>query len=202
MKFLAKLISCLFHPMLMPLLGVFIIFSSGVDAGVLSGEGRKIVYTIVFISSSILPLSLLPLFYQFGVIKSFNMETSRERVIPLFFTALFYYLGYMLLRKIGLSGFISLFLLSTLFVIFIIIVISFFWKISLHTTALGGVTGALLALLLINGSIMVFVVPVILICGGITASARLYLGAHTPAQVYSGYFFGLVAVFSFTTFFY
>lgn len=119
------------------------------------------------------------------------MQTSRERLWPLVITALFNYLGLWLLKKMGLSGVLQIFILGTLIALFVAAVITVFWKISLHMMGIGGVTGVILALGLRYNLDITFLLGFLILASGLTGSSRLYLGAHTPAQIYVGYFLGV-----------
>lgn len=196
MRILSKIISIILHPMLMPTIGIFLIFHAGTHLSYLPFEARRIIYLTVFISTFIMPLSLLPLFIQLKIIKNFQMESARERIYPVFITGVFYFLGYILLNKMGAPAIIGNFILASLMAIFIAVVITFFWKISMHMIAVGGVTGVMLALALHYNIDLAFWLSLLVIASGIIASARLHLGAHNPAQIYIGYILGLIIVFS------
>ncbi|GAO28380.1 hypothetical protein [Geofilum rubicundum] len=196
MKLFSKIVSILFHPMLMPTLGVFVIFQAGTHVSFMPFEAKRIIYITVFLTTCLLPLSLLPLLYQFGVIKSFQMESARERVLPVFFTGFFYYMGYLLLKKLGVSGVIGSFMLASLVAVLSAVVVTLFWKISLHTIGIGGVAGAVMALAFRFGIDLTLLIFLLFLASGITASARLYLGAHQPAQVYAGFLWGFLIVFA------
>lgn len=189
-KLISQIFSVLFHPMLMPVLGIFLIFNSGSHLSFMPFEAKRAIYITVFLTTCVLPISLLPLLYQFKVIKSFNMQTSRERLWPIIFTALFNYLGLWLLKKMGLSGVLQNFILGTLVALFVAGVISAFWKVSLHMMGIGGVTGLILALGLRYNLDIAFLFSGLVLASGLTGASRLYLGAHTPAQIYVGYFIG------------
>lgn len=189
-KLISQIFSVLFHPMLMPVLGIFLIFNSGSHLSFMPFEAKRAIYITVFLTTCVLPISLLPLLYQFKVIKSFNMQTSRERLWPIIFTALFNFLGLWLLKKMGLSGVLQNFILGTLVALFVAGVISVFWKISLHMMGIGGVTGVILALGLRYNLDIAFLFSGLVLASGLTGASRLYLGAHTPAQIYVGYFIG------------
>jgi len=150
---------------------------------------------IVIISSCLLPVSLLPLFLQMKVIKSFKMETARERVYPVLVTGLFYFLGYFFLRRLNISPLIENFVLSILVAVLLAAAISFFWKISLHAIAVGGVTAVLAAMMFKYGVDLVLLVSFMVLISGLTTMARLYLNAHSPSQVYAGYATGFTIVF-------
>ncbi len=80
LKFISHFISFLFHPMLMPIYGVFIIFNSGTYLSFMPFSVKKIIYLTIFISTFVMPVSTFPLLYQFKIIKSFKMHTTRERL--------------------------------------------------------------------------------------------------------------------------
>lgn len=196
MKLFSKILSFLFHPMLMPTLGIFFVLNAGTGLYALPFEAKRLVYIIVFVSSCLLPVSLLPLFWQIRLIKSFRMETARERVYPVLAAGLFYLLGYMLLSRLNISPLIERFVLASVVAILLAVGVSWFWKISIHTLAAGGVTGALFGIMFRYGVDLFPLVSVMLVTSGLIAMARLYLNAHTPAQIYAGYVAGFVIVIS------
>jgi membrane-associated phospholipid phosphatase len=195
MKLFSKILSFLFHPMLMPTLGLFFIFSAGTHLSYIPFEVKRLVYLIIFISSCLLPISLLPLFLQMKVIKSFRMETARERIFPVLTTGAFYFLGYFFLRRLNISPLIENFVLATLVAVLLAAGLSFFWKISLHAIAVGGITAALAGMMFKYGVDLILLVSLMLVISGLTATARLYLNAHSPSQVYVGYATGFIIVF-------
>ncbi len=123
------------------------------------------------------------------------MESARERVYPVLTTGVFYFLGYFLLSRLNVSPLIEGFVLSSLVAVLLAAGISFFWKISMHAIAVGGVTGALAGMMLKYGIDLILMVAMMLLISGLVASARLFLNAHKPSQVYVGFFSGFVLVF-------
>lgn len=193
-RLLAITLSVIFHPMLMPFYGIFLIINSGTHISFMPLEYKRMIYSIVFASSCALPLTLLILFKQLNLIKSFRLETNRERVLPVFFTGLFYFLGYIILRKLELPLFIYQFILGSLIALYIALVITFWWKISLHMIGVGGVIGAIVALSLKMGlGISVGLIGLIIV-SGMVGTARMYLNAHNPLQIFAGLFLGIITV--------
>lgn len=195
MRTLTKIISVLFHPMLMPTLGIFLIFQAGTHLSYLPFEARRIIYLTVFISTCIMPLSLLPLFLQLKMIKSFQMESPRERLFPVFITGVFYFMGYLLLKKMSVPPMLGNFILSSLLALLLAVIITFFWKISMHMIAIGGVTGVIMALALRYHIDLTFWISLLILASGILGAARLHQGAHNPSQIYTGYLLGFTIVF-------
>lgn len=184
----------MFHPMLMPLLGIFMIFQSGTHLAFLPFEYRRMVYLVVFASGCLLPLSTLPLLLQFKLIKSFKMETARERVIPVLLTGVFYYLGFVVLKRLHLPVFMLKFIIGSMVALMVTLVVSHWWKISLHLTGIGGVTGMMVALSFRLGLGIHPFFLLLIVASALVAMARLYLNAHTPAQTLAGFVTGFLAV--------
>ena len=195
MRIVSHIISVIFHPMLMPTLGMLLIFQMGTHLSYMPLQSRQSILIVIFVTTAVLPVSILPLLYQFKIIKSFQMETARERFIPVLITAFFYYSGYMLLKKMGVPAMIDRFIISSLIAVLLASFISFFWKISIHSMGVGGVTGVILALSLRFGIDIFPWLILLLTASALTASARLYLGDHKPAQVYAGFGLGFLVVF-------
>lgn len=189
---IAKVISVILHPMFMPVYGMLILFNSGTFLSYLPAGVKRIVFIIIIVNTIILPLSLVPFYLTQKVIKSIHMETSRERIIPLLMNTIFYYLGFYLLDRLQVPGLIKMFLLASASVVFVTLLVSLKWKISIHMIGIGGLLGAIIIVSWHLGVDMKAVWLGLILCAGLTGFARLELNKHTPAQVYSGFLTGLL----------
>jgi len=127
-----------------------------------------------------------------GKINSILLDERKERIYPLALTSLFYLLTFILFKKIPILNFLHAYILGAFLSVFAGTIISLKWKISTHMMGLGGLTG-LVAMASINLNINLYYSLIgVIIATGLTGSSRLYLNAHTPAQVYIGYLAGLV----------
>ncbi|WP_439181881.1 PAP2 family protein [Carboxylicivirga taeanensis] len=202
MRFLSTAISTVLHPMLIPTLGLFLIFNLGGHFTYLPIDHKRVIYLIIFLSTCALPLSLVPLFMLLGVIKSVHMRDRKERILPTVLTGIFYCLGYFFLSRIPIvPSFIQGFMLATIIAISIALLITLFWKISMHMIGIGGLTGALLALSFRFGIDIWLLFAGAVILAGLLGSARLFLNAHTPGQVHAGFLLGGLVVFAGTLLF-
>ncbi len=192
--FLAKGISILFHPLLVPTIGFLLLFQSGFYFSMLNWEVKKFILLIVFFTTCLLPLltiGLLSMNERFDR----TMGKSTDRVLPLMFSAVYYYIGYYLLGRLPIFPVYKVFLIATVLVIILLMVVSLRWKISNHTASIGGLAGALLALSLrlqINTS---EILALVFVAGGLVGTSRLLLKKHTPLQVYAGYALGFLVMF-------
>lgn len=194
-SFLAKGISFVFHPLLIPSIGFLFLFYSGFYFSMLTWDVKRFILLIVFFTTCLLPLLTLALL-SFN--KRFNlaMGKSTDRVMPLMFSAIYYYIGYYLLGRLPIFPIYRVFLISTILVIILLMIVSLRWKISNHMAAIGGLTGALVALSLrlqINTSI---VISLFFLIAGLVGSSRLLLKKHNSLQVYTGYALGFIVMFS------
>lgn len=122
---------------------------------------------------------------------------DRKERIPVFIITLFYYLlTYYFLRKIHvtnldfLGAFMS-FLSGGIILTGLSLIITFFWKISIHAIGISGLAGGFLGFseLLFpiqNGVEMTNINIAILILVGVVCSARLQLKAHSFLQIIGG----------------
>ena len=194
---LANIFSYLFQPILMSVLGIFVIFNAGIYITEIPVEYKRFIYTVVFLCNVLIPLTLIPALYLFKQIQNITLDERRERIIPLFFSTICFYLGYYLVSRMAPIKVIEVFLSSGVVVLLILLIVSLFWKISIHMAGVGALTGLILMLSLIYTLDMTFFLIVIVLMSGIVASARLILQVHTPLQIIVGYLTGFLVVSGF-----
>ena len=194
-KALAKIITVLFHPLIMPTVGLIILFGSGTYLDFLAFQQKKTIFLILFIGTAILPLSLIPILLLQRAVNSMRMEDHRERVLPLAVTVVFYSFTWFMLARLNVPGLVSVYAITAGLAVLLCTLVSLRWKISLHMTALGAIAGMLLAVAFRFGLNLQPFLAIVFLAGGTTGWARLSLKAHTPAQVYTGYLGGLALAF-------
>ena len=188
----AKVISALFHPLLMPLLGVIFIFYSGSYVSFLPSDVKRIILLVIAANTLGLPLLMMPLFIQFGAVKSLAMESSKERVLPLAFTLIPYILSVYFLIKLPIPVVVAGFMLGASIIVASCLIISYWWKISIHLVGIGGIVGFIIAFSIrLYTDILPYLLVAIFIAG-LLASARLLSKSHKPSQVYSGFILGFI----------
>ena len=98
-----------------------------------------------------------------------------------------------MMRLIGLSYLIYTSFLAATITVFLVFLIYLLlkWKVSAHMAGIGGVIGAIIAFSLKLSTNMILALILFVIAAGILGYARIKLKAHTPGQVYTGFFIGL-----------
>lgn len=190
-KFLAKLFSIVFHPILLPTIGMIILFNSGSVLEFIPYQAKKVILLIVFFSTAVLPLTFVPFFIFQKVVKSVQMDDAKERLIPFAVTSILYAFSYYLLIRLGAPNTIAKFILIGAITVFALFILSFFWKVSAHMAGLGGLFGALIAVSFnLNVNLEYFIIPVAIV-SGLLGFSRLLLNKHKPYQIYSGWLLGM-----------
>jgi len=188
--FLAKVISAIYHPLLMPVYGLLIIFSVPAIFGYLPFSVKRVVFTIVLINNVLIPLSLMPYFRFRNIISSWSIDNRKERIIPLITTSFFYSVTVYITIKFHIPSFIKSFILASAFLAIAITIINFWWKISIHATGIGALTALVLVLSIRMHTPLTWFMIVMILSAGLVMSSRLWLNSHTPREVWSGFILG------------
>lgn len=192
--FIARFFSFLFHPVFMPLIGLFIILNSGIYSESIPADYSRFLYLIVFLCHVLLPLSLIPAMIYLKHIDNYYINEKQQRVIPLLFTSVCFYIGYYIITKFSQSILINYFLLSSAIIVFGLFLVTWLWKISLHMAGIGGLTGLIIVLSRLYHINLAIVLSTVILISGILASSRLALGAHSVTQILVGYLFGMAVM--------
>lgn len=194
---IAKVVSVLFHPLLMPTYIFTLLLSLNAHfALALPLQSKGFLLGIIFTSTCIFPLLMVLLLKHTGIISSLEMETRQERIMTLAFSGVFYYLSWWMLRQMHFSPIYQLFMIGTFYALLFTLLINLFWKISLHMVAAGGATGMLIGLSLLLAQPVQAIIILIILMSGIIGFARLKLESHNPAQIYLGWIVGIVVMLS------
>jgi membrane-associated phospholipid phosphatase len=192
---LSKLISYIFHPALMPVVGYLLFFF------LLSSEPfgqRQILFlSIIFLGTFVVPAFFLLTLRYTGFISSLNMENRQERAVPFMFTTIFYtLLAYLMIQKVGYEIQIVLLTGGVALSMCVTTLVTLFHKTSVHTIGVSGLLGFLFSFQVANTSLELLLPIVILFfLTGMVMSSRLYLKAHTPNEVWSGFLIGFGTCF-------
>lgn len=193
MKTAAQLISFLFHPLIIPTLGIYLLFQtdSYLNYAIPSGI-KNAILLLIGITTFIIPTLISLLLLNKKVINSLEMENKKERIIPYSFTILFYFFTLYMLNQSHVPPIILKFMIGTTISIILAFIINFKWKISAHMIAMGGLLGALIIVSLILQVYVLPTVALVILITGLLGSSRLILNVHTPAQIILGFVLGFV----------
>jgi hypothetical protein len=195
---IAKLVSVVFHPLLMPTWSYVLLINFGEPLEHEQSffwEWVSGVY--IFLATFLIPSLVFVVLLKLKFIGSFSMPDRHERNLPILITAVFFYLSFYLFQQLGLDAVFGLYMLGATVLALISMLINYWWKISLHLLGVGGLTGAVATLALYFSPSYFAVLPVVVLLSGLIAFSRLKLKAHSQAEVYVGYLLGLGVIFGF-----
>lgn len=192
-KNVAKAISFIFFPLLMPVYGTFMLFNMKLFTYYpiqYVDTARKTIY----IFGIILPCLSFIILKLFKAISDVRVPRKEERILPYICIACCYlYCAYLLYRNAMPMWVIDL-VICVSFVIFVESIISKFWRISGHATSMGMMAGAIMVAGYSTYTNVCSTLIVYTFLAGVVGSARLYLNRHTDAQLLVGFSFGLLSV--------
>ncbi len=191
---LANFISIVFHPLLMPLYGLIIIFTAPTLLGYMPVELKKVLFLVVLINNVFIPLILFPLFRSRNIISSYTIEARKERAIPLIMMSVLYSVTSFIIFRHQIPVFLKSFVFSSTFLVILLTLINFWWKISIHAMAAGALNAVVIILSVKLISPLVWYLIATVLIAGLVMSARLKLNSHNPAQVWSGFFTGFAGL--------
>ena len=191
---LALLLSVVFQPLLMPSLVFGLLFFAVPQASSIPESFKERLFYLIVTSTLLIPMVLMLGLRWSGMVKSLHFEEKSERRTPFILVTLFYLLTtYFLKEKTELDPILWQGMGIITFSVALLTGITFFWKMSAHMTGIGGVLGVLGILAVYFPSLdLAYLLVATLLLGGLVASARLYLDAHRPAEVYVGLLAGFV----------
>jgi hypothetical protein len=190
----ANVISIAFHPLFMPLYGLIIIFSAPTLFGYLPANVKRILFFIVLINNVLLPISLLPYLRYRNHITSWSLENRKERMLPLFIATILYAATSYIIIRYPVPVFIKTFIAGIFIISLSVTAINLWWKISIHSVATGSIAALVLVLSIKMNSTLLWPLLLVIIGSGLTLSARLKLNAHSPLEVWTGFFLGFAGL--------
>jgi len=197
---LARIFSVIFHPLLLAtyLFGL-LAFTLPIALDPLKEEGYLNFIFLIFCVTFLFPALNVGIFKSFGSIRTLAMRDRQERILPFSFIAILYvvvtYLFYTRTR-IDFNDNLLKFLVIIDALVVVAAVVTFFYKISVHSLGICGLVGILLPLNKISEDGALFYPTIaVIVLSGFVMSSRLQLNVHTPREVMMGGVLGFATSF-------
>ena len=141
--------------------------------------GKFIVLELIsLIFASILPMAII-LYWAKKLDTDSDISNRQDRFTPLIVGIVSYFIGFLVLLFLNMDNFLTALLLCYSINTGVVLLITFKWKISVHTTGLSGPVGALILLLGPIGALFGILYPILI-------WSRVTLEKHTMAQAIAG----------------
>ena len=183
---IANTLSWVLHPFLLPVYLMAVLLTMTTFAHF--SPGVKFYFLcVVALYAIIIPFLSLGVLHSLGRISDFKVDNRGERWLPLLVGTVCYVLCALTFSKIPSAIFLRKFMIAAACCEVLCFVVSFYWKISLHLTAMGAAVALLVVMNVAGVGNMMVPLMVAILCAGALASARLYLGCHNGQQVLAGF---------------
>jgi hypothetical protein len=193
--FWARAVSTVFHPFMMPLLTLLSLYLAD---EVLRQQPVMFFYLgfILLINTLGAAISLFVMFRK-GAIGDLEITERTQRTRPFLVVLVYYAMTWAVLESgdaVHTPAIYLAMLRGLVCSIATSILITRWFKLSMHTLAAGGLVGALWATGQIHFSLNLPVILFWIGVAGLVGTARLALGVHRPSEVYWGFIWGWVVM--------
>lgn len=187
----AQILSDVFSPLLVPTYGMALAMWI-TPLRTVPESARLIATLLVAAVTGLIPLLTISLLRYFKLIDDNAVSNRRQRPLPMSVAIICYVGAGFMLGKLGAPMWLRMFFWGGALSTLLALLITFKWKISAHTTALGGLVGMMLRMAvmgLADVNVMILLTIGFVLTGTI-ATTRLLLGRHTLAQTVCGALLG------------
>ena len=189
---LSKIASVVLHPFLVPLYMLLLLLLAGTVYSLYPLKVKIYLVWVNLLFTMIIPALVMALLKSYRKISDADLSRRRERIIPLLAMIVCYTLCAVSIAKIPSAQMLSRFMFAGACCVAACLVITCYWKISLHLTAMGAAMAFIVLINIASGGELMGAFIVALLASGALASARLKLGYHTPSQVLAGFATGFL----------
>ena len=192
----AQIFSDVFSPLIIPTYGMAI--AMWLTPLRTIPESSRLIFTLLIACiTGLIPLVFIIVLMRVGKVADMDISNRHQRMAPLMVALICYLFASWILQRAHAPAWLSLFFCGAAIAVAVAGIITPFWKISAHTTSIGGLVG-LLAWLAVAGIADVNAMAMLtagILLAGLMGTSRLILRRHTIGQVTAGFFLGLACTF-------
>ena len=152
-------------------------------------EDRNLIFILCFTLSTISPIATFYFLKKNNLISDLDASKKEERLLPMAFGALFFFLGFISLKTLNVQLLIQGIMFCGMINVILAWLITNYWKISIHAVTLS----SSLTIFWIFGYQNVLIIILILF---ILIIGRLLAQAHNLNQIMAGIFLGIISTFT------
>jgi len=191
MNALLRSISFIFHPLLMPMLGVVLFFYTSpryIPSPIIKGK-----LSAVFLLTILFPIFIFYFLKASKYVKTIYLQSTKERIVPLIINC--GVLVYIAFKIFPINEYkeVHFFFIAILFSTLSCLILAILkFKTSIHMIASGGILMFLIAISIHYSINLNVLIAISFVLVGAIASSRLHLNAHNYSELVIGFFIGLL----------
>ncbi len=187
----ARIVSMLFTPFYLPIVGLIALFLfSYLSIFPLAYKLQVLIMTYLF--TILLPTVMIHLYRRYQGWNLIELGQRERRMVPYIISIVCYFSFIYLMERLHMPHFIGSIIIAALLVQIVCAIINVWWKISTHTAAIGGVGGALFAFAEYLGFNPVWWLCLVFFVAGLLGTSRMILRQHNLSQVVAGFWVGFI----------
>lgn len=189
-------VSTVFSPLLVPTYGIILAMSLTFLA-LLPMTTRLLTIGMLFFITAVIPAGSIMVMKRLGMVSDASLSNRQERTPPYLISAVCYLAATIYLLKVHSPDWLWLFMAAAMAALIVNVIVTKWWKISAHMTAMGGLVALLCRFQLSHVAIynMQWWIVAAIVLTGIVGSARIYRDRHDLWQVLAGTACGFICVF-------
>ena len=197
MKLFMKIISVVFHPLLIATYLSAILFKKAPELFPrIIPEASSQFILVIFITTCLMPALSIFLLRSFSYISNLELTHRNERIRPFIFIVAYYAIAsYLFKAKLAMGPIFMTVMIGVTILIAILLIITRWFKISIHAAAIWGGVGYVSAMAVALNLDLGWIYYLIIVVAGLTSTSRLYLGYHQPKEVWIGTIVGFTYSF-------
>lgn len=196
MKRISEILSVLFSPLLVPTYGMIL----AAFLTILRYLPVNLLCTavgITFVITCLIPVSVIMALFRSGMVSDPGLNERKERYLPYGAVVLCYLGCGFFFFKASAPLWLPMFFAGAALATVINVAVNYWWKISAHAAAMGGLVALLFRIVASHYALynMNLWLSAVIILAGAVMTARVYLGRHTLWQVLAGCANGFICVY-------
>ncbi|WP_400072072.1 hypothetical protein [Zobellia russellii] len=192
MKVFLKAISYVFHPLFIPVAGTLAYFLITPKYSPIAIQSANVLP--IFILTVIIPIIVYFILKNLGLVTSIFMSSARERRYPIYIhTTLLLFVVYKVIPNTNIAELHFYFVGLIIASLTSLITLFFKLKISMHLMGMGSLVMFLTALSIHFEVNITLGLSIFTLLTGLVATSRLYLKAHTRAEIILGFLVGFLS---------
>ncbi|GJG36328.1 membrane protein [Prevotella lacticifex] len=181
-------------PFYLPVLGLIFLFTFSY-LSIFPTMYKLLMVLLFYLFSVLLPTYLIHVYSKYEGWTTKQLINRERRMVPYVISILCYFLGFYLLTLMNTPDFISVIFVVAIIIQVLCAAVNRWWKISIHSAGIGGVTGMVVAFSFILSFDPTWWLCMLLLIAGLVGTARMVLRQHSLAQIVCGYLIGLASGF-------
>lgn len=181
-------------PFYLPVLGLIFLFTFSY-LSIFPTMYKLLMVLLFYLFSVLLPTYLIHVYSKYEGWTTKQLINRECRMVPYVISILCYFLGFYLLTLMNTPDFISVIFVVAIIIQVLCAAVNRWWKISIHSAGIGGVTGMVVAFSFILSFDPTWWLCMLLLIAGLVGTARMVLRQHSLAQIVCGYLIGLASGF-------